>query len=347
MTHSPSMLSLIATVKNEAHSIGPFLDSLLGQTRLPDEVVIVDGGSCDGTVERILAYRDRLGCPLRVEVYAGATIAQGRNRAIELAGGEIIACTDAGVRLAPDWLEKLVAPLERNPLLDVAAGFFVTDPHNLFELALGVTTIPDVDEINGARFLPSSRSVAFRRSAWRRAGGYPEWLDYCEDVVFDLALRRSGARFTFVPQAIVYYRPRRTVCAFFKQYYLYARGDGKAGLWPHRHAIRYLTYTLGSWLALHGRPRWAIWPLLLGLGLLYVRAPYVRLARRWGERHPAERALAVLLVPLLRYIGDVAKMTGYPAGLVWRIRRRLAGRGAGTLIRPGEDQSARGLARTR
>ncbi|MER3404903.1 MAG: glycosyl transferase family 2, partial [Chloroflexota bacterium] len=95
------MLSLIVTVKNEAHSIEPFLDSLLAQTRLPDEVVIIDGGSCDGTVERILAYRHRLGCPLHIEVYPGANIAQGRNRAVALAQGDLIACTDAGVRLAP------------------------------------------------------------------------------------------------------------------------------------------------------------------------------------------------------------------------------------------------------
>jgi glycosyltransferase involved in cell wall biosynthesis len=320
------MLSLIVTVKNEAHSIELFLDSLLAQTRLPDEIVIVDGGSCDGTVERILAYRGRLGCPLHVEVYPGANIAQGRNRAIELAQGDLIACTDAGVRLAPDWLATLVAPLERNPLLDVASGFFIIDPHNLFELALGVTTIPDVDEIDGTRFLPSSRSVAFRRAAWQRAGGYPEWLDYCEDGVVDLSLRRTGARFTFVPQAIVHFRPRPTVRAFFKQYYLYARGDGKAGLWPHRHLIRYLTYTLGPWLAWHGRPRWFIWLLLLLLGLMYVHAPYVRLTRRWGERRPAERLCAVLLVPLLRYIGDMAKMAGYPAGLLWRVQQCLASR---------------------
>ena len=46
-------VSLIVTVRNEAHSIDAFLDSLFRQSRLPDEVVLVDGGSIDGTVSRI------------------------------------------------------------------------------------------------------------------------------------------------------------------------------------------------------------------------------------------------------------------------------------------------------
>jgi glycosyltransferase involved in cell wall biosynthesis len=316
------MISLIATVKNEAASIGSFLQSLATQTRLPDNVVIVDGGSCDGTVERIEAFRPRLGCPLRVEVRPGANIAQGRNAAIRLARGDVLACTDAGVRLAPDWLAQLVAPLERNPLLDVAAGFFVADPHTVFELALGATTLPDVEEIDGARFLPSSRSVAFRRRAWERAGSYPEWLDYCEDVVFDLALRRSGARVTFVPAAVVYFRPRPTVATFMCQYYRYARGDGRAGLWPRRHAIRYLTYLLGPLAARYARPRRAVWPALGVLALCYVRTPYVRLARRWGGMDLPERVAAGIMIPILRGLGDIAKMAGHPAGMTWRLRRR-------------------------
>ena len=52
---------------------------------------------------------------------------------------------------------------------------------------------PTRDEVDPATFLPSSRSVAFRKAAWAAVGGYPEWLDYCEDLVFDLSLRERGA----------------------------------------------------------------------------------------------------------------------------------------------------------
>ena len=65
-----------------------------------------------------------------------------------------------------------------------------------------------------------SRSVAFTKGAWRRAGGYPEWLDYCEDVVFDLKLRQKFGPFLFVPEAVVHFRPRggKTPCIAMQKF---------------------------------------------------------------------------------------------------------------------------------
>ncbi|MBZ0289893.1 MAG: glycosyltransferase, partial [Anaerolineae bacterium] len=103
------MISLIATVLNEGESIHRLMRSMAAQTRLPDEVVIVDGGSRDNTVSIIETYRDQL--PLRVLVEPGCNISAGRNRAIAAARGDIIVSTDAGVELAPDWLELITRPL--------------------------------------------------------------------------------------------------------------------------------------------------------------------------------------------------------------------------------------------
>ena len=58
------MISLIATVLNEGQSMHRLMQSLVEQTRLPDEIVIVDGGSRDDTVAILHSYADRL--PLRV-----------------------------------------------------------------------------------------------------------------------------------------------------------------------------------------------------------------------------------------------------------------------------------------
>ena len=103
-------VTVISTVLNEGEAIRRLLDSLLAQTRRPDEVVIVDGGSRDNTVAVIQEYAGRL--PLRVLVEPGANISRGRNVAIAAATGDVIASVDAGVWLEPQWLEKLVAPLE-------------------------------------------------------------------------------------------------------------------------------------------------------------------------------------------------------------------------------------------
>jgi glycosyltransferase involved in cell wall biosynthesis len=319
---SPSDVSVIVTVKNEASAIHGLLDSLRSQTTPPAEVVIVDGGSTDGTVERIGSYRPRL--PLKLLLREGANISQGRNEAVRAASGQIIASTDAGVRLVPNWLEQLTRPFQEDASLDVVSGFFLPDPQTVFERAMGATVLPVESDVDPQRFLPSSRSVAFRREAWQEVGGYPEWLDFCEDLVFDFALRRAGRRFLFAPGAVAYFRPRGNLRPFGRQYYQYARGDGKADLWRKRHAIRYLTYLVGIPLVLAlGVALHPAWWLMLAVGaVLYLWTPYRRLRPLIRGLSLQDRIKAILWVPIIRVWGDLAKMVGYPVGLLWRMRHR-------------------------
>ncbi len=320
-------VSVIATVLNEGLAIERLLGSLAAQSRLPDEVVIADGGSTDGTLAVLEDWAGAGRLPLRVLEAPGANISAGRNAAIAAASGEVMATTDAGVRLEPGWLEALVAPFEQareEPTVSVVGGWFVADPQTPFEAAMGATVLPNLRDIDPETFLPSSRSVAFRKDAWKRAGGYPEWLDYCEDLIFDFRLRDLYGPFPFAPKATVHFRPRGSLRAFFKQYYQYARGDGKADLWRKRHAIRYAIYLVAGpalvLLALFHSPWW--WLVLLGGAVAYTATPYRRLWRMLGSFGVWGRLKAMFLVPVIRVVGDVAKMIGYPVGLAWRWRNR-------------------------
>ena len=316
-------VSVVVTVLNEAESLSRMLDSLAAQAHAPDEVVICDGGSTDGTLA-LLEAEARL--PLRVIQRPGANISQGRNAAIEAATGDVIAVADAGVWLSPRWLQTIVAPFE-DAGTQAVAGFFLPDPHTVFETALGATVLPELREIHPARFLPSSRSVAFRKAAWKTVGGYPEWLDYCEDLIFDLRLQKFVGPFVFTPEALVCFRPRPNLRAFFVQYYRYARGDGKADLWRKRHAIRYLTYLVAvPLIAAAGAvasPWWWALYLVAIPGMFW--AGWRRLGRAWEGLSSAQKLQAALWVPLIRVTGDVAKMVGYPAGVWWRWRHRAGG----------------------
>jgi GT2 family glycosyltransferase len=279
-------------------------------------------------------YDERL--PLRVLVTPGSSISAGRNQAIAAARNNIIAVTDAGVILHPEWLERITRPLREDDYVEVVGGFFRADPQNLFEAAMGATVLPIADEIDPNTFLPSSRSVAFRKSAWEAVGGYPEWLDFCEDLVFDLRLKAISAPQVFEKDAVVYFRPRRSLTAFFKQYYLYARGDGKADLWRKRHFIRYATYLLAAPLLilLVARSRgWMRFLALLAFGAgaaTYMNQPYRRLRRVLREATSIGSIRVTLrgnlgaigLVPVIRMIGDVAKMLGYPVGWYWRLKHK-------------------------
>jgi glycosyltransferase involved in cell wall biosynthesis len=330
-------VSVVLTVLNEGESLRAVLDSLAAQSRPADEVVVCDGGSRDHTLAVLRDYATRP--PLRVIEAPGANIAQGRNAAIRAATGDLIAVTDGGVRCEPEWLERLIAPLTTTddgrlmtaavvrPPSSVAhvAGFFTSDPRTVFEIALGATTLPEAGEINPQTFLPSSRSVAFRKEVWERVGGYPEWLDFCEDVIFDLNVRRAFGPFAFVPEARVHFRPRGNLRAFARQYFQYARGDGKANLFLRQHAVRYFAYLVAAPLLMYAAITISPWLWLLGAlaGLAYIRLPLRRAGPRWRALRWGDRLQVLLWIPIIRVTGDVAKMLGYPAGVWWRWRRRV------------------------
>jgi len=68
------------------------------------------------------------------------------------------------------------------------------------------------------------------------------------------------------------------------------------------------------------REKWQGWLLLIfGVGT-YSRQPAERLwSNTWGWRPPS-RVRAFALIPIIRLVGDIAKMLGYPVGLLWRWR---------------------------
>ena len=164
--------------------------------------------SRDNTVAVLREYSGRL--PLRLLLQPGANISCGRNVAIGAAGGDVIASADAGVWLEPQWLEKLTAPFEstneqisesanlpspNSPFANspfAVAGFFVPDPQTIFEIAMGRDCAAH-GQGGQAGDLPSLQPVrGVHQAGLGRTGGYPEWIDYCEDLIFDFRLRGRG-----------------------------------------------------------------------------------------------------------------------------------------------------------
>jgi glycosyltransferase involved in cell wall biosynthesis len=304
-------VSLISTVKDCADSIEEFLGSVEAQTLLPDEVVIVDGGSTDGTIELL-----RKADGVTVIEGPGANIARGRNVAIAAAKHDVIACTDGDCVLDPGWLEKLVEPIEAGA--DISMGFYVARTDGFLQECQAAVNLPDASEVDPATFMPSGRSVAYRREAIDAAGGYPGWLDIGEDMWVGHRWRELGLDMRFAPDAVVRWRLRPTMRATWVQYFRYARGDALAGMYPERHALRFAVYT-GFAAALASRRRWPKLVAAAGAAA-HARTPVARARRRVDVS--GERAAAAVVVPALMGWIDTAKMAGYAVGLVDRARRR-------------------------
>lgn len=224
----PIKISIVATVRNEKKTIEKFLGSLFEQTRRADEIIIVDGASTDGTREILEKYAAQ---GLLRTISQPCNISQGRNLGITAATGTHLAITDAGCQVDSNWLAEIVQCFSSDPAPDVVAGNFRFETHTPFEDAVVHATFqPNRDETETARYYPSSRSVAFTKAAWEKAGGYPEWLYAAEDTLFSVRMRQLGCRFVFCQNAIVRWRPRETWRALARQRINYSRGNARVGI---------------------------------------------------------------------------------------------------------------------
>ena len=302
-------VSLVTTVLNAGGHIGPFLETVAAQTRAPDEIVVVDGGSTDGTLEEL---RRAEGITLIED--PGASIARGRNVAIAAAAHDVIAVSDADCVLEPDWLEHLLRPLESGA--DVAMGAFRPIAETFLHRCMAAVNLPDPEAWEEATFMPSGRSVAFRRDAIQAAGGYPEWLAIGEDMYVDRRWRELGMDMRLARDAVAWWRLRPDLRSTWIQYVRYARGDAIADMYPERHALRFAVYA-GALFAWSSRSRVLRFGTLVG-GAVYAATPLRRVMRRVDD--PIDRAKAAVAVPALMGFVDAAKMTGYVAGL-WARRR--------------------------
>lgn len=104
-------ISVIIPSYQHAATVGACLDSVLGQTRKPDEIIVVNDGSTDGTEAALAAYRDRI--TLISQENQGGNAA--RNRGFDASRGELVIFCDADVVMRPDMLATLEAALAAHP----------------------------------------------------------------------------------------------------------------------------------------------------------------------------------------------------------------------------------------
>lgn len=312
----PPAVTLIATTRNERAGVRSWMASVAAQTRLPDQIVIVDAGSTDGTPDELRRAAAAHGLTVTLLVEPGANIARGRNLAIEQATSPILACTDFGCRLTSTWLERILTPFADDPEIQVVGGWYVALENGRPQRRRGW---PSLEQVDPGEFLPSSRSLAFAREAWTRAGGYPEWLTLTgEDTWFGLELGRFCERGAFVPEAVVEWEAPGTMTAYWAKVHAWSVGDGEAAIrsglfWGSFRRVMRLAVAGAlaalSVAAVAGATRRSGPPLLLGAALLTATVSAIR-----------SRARAVGSMRALAWEegAEIARVVGFLRG----VRRR-------------------------
>lgn len=230
-------VALISTVFNEGEDIFRWAESLRRQTRQPDEFVIVDGGSTDGTPERLKQAFSRGDFPAPKIIVEKCNIARGRNLAIQNTTAEIIASIDAGSVADPNWLEKLVEPMVDNLKIHAVGGWRPFKAESEFQKRISkYSYLPRDRWPVGAQCDPSSGNVAYRRAAFEAAGGYPEWMTFAgEDFLFNATLNALGFSIYYQPGAVTFWDGRSDWRGFARLNRCYGYGLGEMRVFPKNY----------------------------------------------------------------------------------------------------------------
>jgi len=313
-------ISVITTVLNEEANINLLLDSLTKQTKQADEIVIVDGGSKDGTQEIIKEYSKKHNI-IRMIVKKG-NIAAGRNVAIKKAKYSIIAQIDAGCIADNEWLKKITDPLIEDKKIGLSAGFYIMTGDSALQKAVAPFHGVTQRRFDPRCFLPSGRSVAFRKSTWKAVGGYSETLQWAgEDTLFNFKVVKLGIKIARVPKAFVYWEVPKTYKETMKKFYKYALGDAQTGIWWHpgknlsTHNIKiasiFLRYAVVIFLAISSVYYSYFSLALIAYLVFYISYSIVKLLDDVHELVPR------LLIPAIQISSDIAIMLGFSVG-VWK-----------------------------
>ena len=209
-------LSVVVPAYNEESTIGDCLDHLLNQTRVIDEIIVVDNASTDGTADVVAAYIDRYGesgtagggnRTIRLVSEPAQGVVEAVSRGFSEAAGDIIGRTDADSLATPTWAANMLSFFENpeNAEYGAVTGLVMLSDGPARERLLGMQTKAakkfaegrDIESLAGA-------NLGMRRECWERVQSQlTRRPDIWDDLDMSLALAEQGVRSRLLPSMIV------------------------------------------------------------------------------------------------------------------------------------------------
>jgi len=332
MAEPITSISVIAPLRNERPNVDSFVSDLAAQDFGGDlEVLVADGASDDGGIERLRATARDVGLHLQVIDNAAGWVSPGLNACVREARGDLIVRLDCHSRYPEDYLRRCAEVSEQTGAWNVG-GRLVPTGTTRIERAVACAMDSPFGGIGWTRSSGRGRIEtdtvtfgAFRPEVFEQVGLFDEALVRNQDDEFNMRIRAAGGRIVLDPAITVVYRPRGSFRGVWRQYFEY-------GLWKvpvmlkHRRiatvrALVPLAFVLGTGglLAAALRSRRAR-RLLVAEWLMYGALAVFFAARGVPRRDEKWTLLPVVLAAFPTF--HLGFGSGQAVGLLRALRRR-------------------------
>lgn len=253
------MLTVVLPVLNNASGLRRALESVLSQTVEGElQLIVIDGGSVDGTLEVIHAFADRIDY---WETGLDSGIADAFNRGIAQARGEIVGILNSDDQLLPGALAKVLDTARVEPAAEVFCGAICyMDPDRDYRYVRW----PSLTELH-RRMTLFHPALFVRRSTYARVGVYDPAYTQAMDAEWCHRALQAGCRFQMIPSVLA---------------------EMSLGGLSDRHFVRSLVQYRRSVLAhdLASTPVATFWFLLYLGRRLMMQIPLLHPVKRWRDQ---------------------------------------------------------------
>ncbi len=217
------MISVVMPVRNAEAVVETQLAALAGQTYTsPWELLIVDNGSTDRTLEIVDGYLPRFAAARVITATDRLGASYARNVGAASAMGSFLVFVDSDDRVAPEWLAEMAPHADRCAALGGRLRTFHIDRRGAEQFEPDtMKELPSLD----FGFLPYAvgANCGMRADIFEELGGFDERFAVNEEVDLFWRLQLRGYRLCFAHGALVYYRERPTTWAAAKQQFKWGR----------------------------------------------------------------------------------------------------------------------------
>jgi glycosyltransferase involved in cell wall biosynthesis len=220
MTNLPYISFIVLTLNNRK-TIRSCIESIISQKYSSFEVLVIDGGSNDGTQEIVNEYKN---LNVRLHEFAGCGIGKSRQIGVEISTGEICAFVDSDCEL-PDfsWTDKMVTPFLKSPQVGGtwALGAFKKEypsiaRYSILQHPYRRNGIPELVGADNYIEIGTGHTL-LKRNSILEVGGFPDYKSR-EDVDLTYRIAKAGYTFVYVKNCEVYHLHVTTFRDFVKKY---------------------------------------------------------------------------------------------------------------------------------